>query len=289
MRFSHKAFAALFPTMLIIGVFLLLISNNVFSFSSVVPVTSIAPEQGNGSLGASITSTSPDHPILASIFNLTSGSGYKWTMTVTNTGSVAWSGAQITVRIATLVAEPEVSGVPYAAISSTNNLQQFQSLFGQDTFGQGVIQVCYNPAASSVQQGINNCLVRLDGGAPDTQLGESWLLSQSSTGSGTFSPDGTVAVIVIPQTVNPGQSITVSFDASIPAFNSSDFGTYYALENLVVHSSSVNGADLVDYNVVPINVTSGLSGGLTTNGIESIAGVGLSILGILGLLLRRRL
>ncbi len=266
--YDGKKEKRLFIGILLVGILLILYSLNLFSY---LPLASISATNSNG-VSVSMHSTPIAHPYLLSVTGLTSATEYKWTLTVTNTGNTIWTAGHVTVRIAREID----NSTPYEVISSSNS--NFDSLMGTSA-GEGVIQVCNGVVDS------NNCLVTINGGVATTPLDEVWDLNASGI---SFSPDGTVASVPIQSGISPGQSVTFSFDLSIPAINSNDIGEYYALMNAVVFTNTQTNPSVVAYSVEPFNVGTGIiSGILSIDGIAAIGGVAMAIIGLLGLALKR--
>ena len=282
MKYNKKTKMYIFVVIAVIGIFLLASSFNLIP-ASIIPFASVAPVNSNG-VGVSLSSTTINHPPLLSIFNLVSGSKYSWVLTAKNTGTVAWNGGYVTVRI--VPQSNYTSSNPYEVLTASSNPSEFSQYLGLQT-GQGVIQKCFT---SSTQYTLdsNNCLVTLNGGAVTTPVNESWTLTAGNA-SVAFGSSSTIATILLPSNLQPGQSVTFSFNLSIPAINPSNQGQYYALQNLVVYTTTQTTGDVANYNVQAFNLsTGGISGLLNTQGITAIGGVGLSIIGLFGAFLERR-
>ena len=280
----NKFFTYAFAMMFIAGIVLVLVSNNILSLS--IATASVAPSLNGQQLGASMSSSNPNKPILLSIFgpnNLTAGTTYQWKLTVKNTGTIPWSAGHVTIRIASLVGSGANSAwTPYLFLSSAN-YSQFQAMFGPGVSGTGVLQSCYIQSTNTFILNSTACLVNVNGNRPTTALNESWRIEDSSNGN-LLSSNGLVAVVPLPSGgLAAGSSMTLSFDAVIPGLTAAQFGNYYALENLVAYAPSSNGGIIVDNNVVTIALSSGVAGVLTTEGITAIAGAVLSIAGLGGL------
>ena len=266
-----KPIRYLFIVLFVVGLFLILVSENLIPLS-LVPLQSIMPSTSSGSTASAFSSSAIQHPAFLSIFNLISGNEYNWTVTATNNGNSAWTDEWITLRIVNASA-----GGSYTTLSDSS--PNFAGVFGLTSGGTGAIQTCNGNINSTA------CLVPLS----TSTNGNAWVVSALGNGvSVQQSSSSYVITILLPSGIQPGQSETVSFGLKIPGLSSSSFGNYYAIQNLVVQSPAISGSDLVNYNVQEFSVGSGINGAISTDGISLIAGSALAVASIVGLAFTRR-
>jgi hypothetical protein len=179
---------------------------------------SVSPSTTPG-LSFTISSSNPNHNLIfasiSGISQLAVSHTYNWSLTIHNTGTLEFS-PHLTIRIAdpnsTTITEPGDS-----------------AYIGADS-GTGLIQVCPDGSVNSTQ-----CLVDLS----------NWDFTATTQGESISATSPILAVV--PGNgleIQPGQSVTVYFSATVPEGTPS--GTYKVISNLVAYAPSV-GSDVIDY------------------------------------------
>lgn len=248
--------------MIRIGVFLLLvgIAGFLFLYEGMGNFLSVSPSVTPG-LSFTISSSNPNHNLIfasiSGVAQLAISHTYNWSLTIHNTGTLAFE-PYLTMRIATpnstTVTEPGNSG--YLGAQG----------------GTGLIQVCPGDIVNS-----SSCLVDLS----------NWNFTATTQGEVTKVGADTNIEIVVPGNGNylqPGQSVTVYFSATVPPGTPS--GTYLVISNLVAYSSAV-GYKIVGYSSSDLDIgTVAGTYSLEVLGAIAAAGVGLALV-LIGAFMRR--
>lgn len=173
---------------------------------------------------------------------------YNFSLSITNTGSVSFTG-YATLRIAT----------PNSKYQTESGNSGYLGADG----GTGIVQDCINGGLNS-----SNCLVNM----------KSWSLSNSGAGTRiAYGPDSDIATVEYPITISPGQTVTSYFSVTPPSGIPS--GQYKMLYNFVANAGGVS--KVVGYQILDIDV--GTIAG--TFSVEELGFIALAAIGLLAIAL----